>query len=110
MRWDDLAADDCPIARVQSVIGDRWTALILRDALRGVTRFDGFHARLACSRMTVSKRLAHLVECGVLEQRPYQFNPVRYDYLPTERGRALGPILKMMAQWGETWMPKASQG
>ena len=105
MRWDELAGDDCPIARTLSVIGDRWSALILRDALRGVTRFDGFQARLGCSREMVSRRLANLVEAGVLERQPYQAHPVRFDYLPTDKARALGHVLMMMAQWGEAWLP-----
>ena len=105
MRWDELALDDCPIARTLSVIGDRWTALILRDALRGVTRFDGFQARLGCSREMVSRRLTNLVESGVLERKPYQARPERFDYLPTDKARALGHVLMMMAQWGETWLP-----
>lgn len=107
MRWDELSGDDCPIARAQSVIGDRWSTLILRDALRGVTRFEGFQARLGCSRAMVAKRLEHLVACGVLEQRPYQAGPPRYDYVPTESGRALANVLMMMSQWAETWRPKA---
>ena len=106
MRWDELGTDRCPVARAMSVIGDRWTVLILRDCLRGVSRFDQFHARLGCSRMMVSKRLAHLVACGVLETEPYQAHPPRHDYRLTAEGRALGGVLMMMAQWSETWRPK----
>ena len=89
-----------------AVIGDRWTVLILRDCLRGVTRFDQFHARLGCSRMIVSKRLAHLVASGVLETEAYQEHPPRFDYRLTAQGRALGGVLMLMAQWSETWRPK----
>jgi DNA-binding HxlR family transcriptional regulator len=106
MRWNDLDVDDCPIARTLSVIGDRWTALILRDALRGVTRFDGFQARLGCSREMVSKRLTDLVDREILERKAYQSRPNRYDYLPTEKGRSLGNLLMMMAQWGDLWLPR----
>jgi DNA-binding HxlR family transcriptional regulator len=89
-----------------SVIGDRCTVLILSDCLRGVSRFDAFHARLGCSRAVVSQRLAHLVESGVLETEAYQAHPPRHDYRLTERGRALSGVMMMMAQWGETWLPK----
>jgi DNA-binding HxlR family transcriptional regulator len=106
MRWNDLDVDDCPIARTLSVIGDRWTALILRDALRGVTRFDGFQARLGCSREMVSRRLTDLIDRGILERKAYQTGPIRYDYLPTEKGRSLGNLLMMMAQWGDLWLPR----
>lgn len=106
MRWDELGQENCPVARSMSVIGDRWTVLILRDCLMGVSRFDEFHARLGCSRVIVSKRLAHLVACGILVMEPYQDHPPRHDYRLTEQGRALGGVLMMMAQWGETWRPR----
>ena len=107
MRWDELSDNNCPVARAMSVIGDRWTVLILRDCFRGLSRFDEFHARLGCSRAIVSQRLAHLVEAGVLETRAYQTRPLRYDYQLTEQGKALSGVLMMLSQWGETWMPKA---
>lgn len=108
MRWNELVAEDCPLARALSVLGDRWTMLILRDALRGVTRYDEFHRRLACSRGMVAKRLTHLVECGVMETRAYQTRPVRMDYLLTAQGRALGPALMMLTEWAEEWLPRAA--
>lgn len=107
MRWAELETSNCPVARSLSVIGDRWTVLMLRDALRGVTRFEEFHQRLGCSRAIVADRLAQLVENEVLERVLYEAHPPRYDYTLTERGRALGPVLMMMTQWAETWMPKA---
>lgn len=107
MRWSELEADPCPVARAMSVLGDRWTVLILRDALRGVTRFDGFHERLGCSRSIVSQRLARLVADGVLETIAYQDHPPRRDYRLTEQGRALGAVLMTMAHWAETWRPRA---
>jgi DNA-binding HxlR family transcriptional regulator len=106
MRWEELGSNNCPVARAMAVIGDRWTVLILRDALRGLSRFDQFHERLGCGRMILSQRLAHLVENGVLETQEYQAHPPRHDYRLTEQGRALGGVLMMMAQWGETWRPK----
>ena len=47
MRWNDLQDEACPIARTMSVVGDRWTFLILRDALHGISRFEEFHHRVA---------------------------------------------------------------
>jgi len=106
MRWAELETANCPVARSLSVIGDRWTVLMLRDALRGVTRFEEFHHRLGCSRAIVADRLAQLVEHQVLERQLYEAHPPRYDYRLTERGRALGPVLMMMTKWAEEWMPK----
>lgn len=107
MRWEDLGEANCPVARAMSVVGDRWTVLILRDCFRGVSRFDAFHARLGCSRAIVSKRLAHLVSMGVLETHVYLEHPPRHEYRLTEKGQALRNVLMMMAEWGETWLPKA---
>lgn len=106
MRWDELEDDPCPVARTMAVIGDRWTVLILRDCLRGVSRFDAFHERLGCSRTTISDRLARLVSCGVLETKAYQAHPARHDYRLTEQGRTLGGVLMLISQWGETWRPR----
>ena len=105
MRWNELETERCPVARTMSVVGDRWTMLILRDAFRGAKKFDEFHDRLQCSRAVVAERLMFLVERGVLTREPYQSNPPRHDYLLTEMGRALGPILMTMGQWAEAWMP-----
>lgn len=107
MRWDELSGANCPIARAMSVIGDRWTVLILRDCLFGISRFDQFHERLGCSRMIVSKRLTHLVAEGILEPTLYQARPPRHEYRLTEQGRALGGVLMMMSDWADTWRPKA---
>jgi DNA-binding HxlR family transcriptional regulator len=107
MRWSELETEACPVARALSVIGDRWTVLVLRDCLRGETRFDGFQARLGCSRAVVADRLAHLVERGVLKREPYELHPPRYDYRLTEKGRALSPVLMTMSNWAETWAPLA---
>ncbi len=108
MRWSELESEPCPVARAMSVIGDRWTVLLLRDALRGVTRFEEFHRRLGCSRAIVSERLAHLVERGILVRDPYELHPPRHDYRLTESGRALAPVLMTMSHWAETWLPGTS--
>ena len=105
MRWNDLQDEACPIARTMSVVGDRWTFLILRDALRGISRFEEFHQRLKCSRATLADRIALLVERGVLEREQYETHPPRHDYRLTEMGRALAPVMMTMSQWAETWLP-----
>ena len=107
MRWSELESETCPIARAMSVIGDRWTVLILRDCLRGVSRFDEFHRRLGCSRAIISDRLAHLVERGVLAREAYEAHPPRHDYRLTDMGRALSPVLMTLSNWAETYAPRA---
>lgn len=105
MKWDDLSDDWCPVARTLSVIGDRWTILIVRDCILGVTRFEAFQKSLGVTRHILADRLKKLVDAGVLEKRAYQSRPVRYDYVLTERGRALGEVLGALRDWGREHVP-----
>ncbi len=100
-----MQSERCPVARTLSVIGDRWTVLILRDAFRGAKRFEEFHGRLKCSRAIVADRLARLVEEGMLSRELYEARPPRYEYSLTEMGTSLRPTLRAMYEWGETWRP-----
>lgn len=108
MKWNDIGDTPCSVARTLSVIGDRWTMLILREAFRGPVRFDGLQQRLGVTRHVLAGRLSRLVEQGVLEQRAYQERPVRHDYALTEKGRALFPVLLAMMAWGDRWMDGGS--
>ena len=103
MRRDTQEGLDCPIARTVAVIGDFWTPLILRDVYAGITRFDGIQANLGVSRKVLAERLASLVDHGILEKRPYQSSPPRYDYGLTEKGLELGGVLLAMKGWGDRW-------
>jgi DNA-binding HxlR family transcriptional regulator/peroxiredoxin len=94
----------CAIAEALRVVGDTWTLLILRDVARGLRRFDQLVAELGMSRRVLADRLRHLVAHDVLERRPYQDAPTRYDYVLTERGQALLPILVTLQDWGDRWM------
>jgi DNA-binding HxlR family transcriptional regulator len=89
------------LARALDVIGERWTLLIVRDALLGVTRFDGFLRNLGIARNILTDRLNTLVGAGVLARTPYQDRPVRHEYHLTERGRELVPVVLAVTQWGE---------
>lgn len=72
MKWDSLDEERCSVARTVSVIGDRWSLLILRDCFRRVRRFDEFQARLGITRHLLAERLKKLVRHGVLRRLPYQ--------------------------------------
>lgn len=106
MRWSEIDTIPCPIAQAMTVIGDAWTMLIVRDALWGATRFDEFQSRTNASRAVVAERLSRLVEHGVMERHQYEAHPPRYEYRLTGRGRALQPVLMVMADWSETHLPK----
>ena len=90
---------ECSVARALEVVGERWTMLIVRDALLGVRRFEDFQARLGVSRPVLSDRLAQLVDHGVLERGRYQRRPDRYEYTLTDRGQRLWPAVAALSQW-----------
>jgi DNA-binding HxlR family transcriptional regulator len=94
----------CSIARSLEVIGEWWTLLILRDAFFGITRFEQFQARLGIARNILTKRLDTLVEHGVLERRCYDEARDRHDYVLTDKGKALWPVLVTIRQWGDEWL------
>lgn len=104
MRWDDLEAEACSVARTVSVIGDRWTLLILRDCFLRVRRFEEFQARLGITRPLLASRLRKLVKAFVLAKVPYQQRPLRYEYRLTEKGLDLYPIVMSIVHWGDVHM------
>ena len=65
MKWDEIGDQPCSVARTLSVLGDRWTMLILRNAFMGIRRFDEFQRRLGVTRHVLSDRLTRLVEYGI---------------------------------------------
>jgi DNA-binding HxlR family transcriptional regulator len=99
---------DCPIARSLSVFGERWTLLILREALLGATLFSEFSANLGIATDVLSQRLRTLVEAGVMQRVAYQEpgQRARDAYELTEGGRAAGLILGSLGQWAEKYLPR----
>lgn len=93
----------CSIARATDLFGDAWTALIMRDVLLGLGRFDDIATDLGISRKILAARLARLVEEGVLVREPYQQRPRREHYVATEKGRELYPVLLALMAWGDRW-------
>ncbi len=104
MRWDDLDQQPCSLARTLSVVGDRWTLIVLRDCFLGVRRFDHFEERLGITRHVLADRLKKLVDGGVLEKQPYQDKPRRYEYRLTQKGKDLYPVILSLVHWGDRYM------
>ena len=104
MRRASFEDMNCSIAGSLEVIGEWWTPLILRDAFLGITRFEEFQERLGIARNVLTARLQTLVDHGVLERRIYEEARGRYDYLLTEKGKALWPVLVTLRQWGDEWI------
>lgn len=99
-----MANDHGPgIATVASVVGDRWSMLIVRNVFRGIRRFDALQADLGVSRPVLAGRLDRLVEAGILERSRYQDHPPRYDYVLTPAGLELSPALVALIRWGDRW-------
>jgi DNA-binding HxlR family transcriptional regulator len=96
-----FAGMDCSVAQCLEVVGEWWSMLVVRDAFLGVTRFDAFQRRLGISRNILQDRLNTLVNAGVLVRVPYAEHPPRHDYLLTDKGRDLWPVLTAMRQWGD---------
>lgn len=96
----DYADMDCSLARTLSVVGERWTLLIIRDAFHGLTRYDEFQRSLGVATNILSNRLLKLVQAGVLQQEE-----PRGRYTLTEKGFALYPALLTLIAWGDKYEP-----
>jgi DNA-binding HxlR family transcriptional regulator len=103
MEWLDADPRNCPVGHAVDLLGEKWTLLIVRDALNGVSRFDDFRVHLGVSDAVLADRLRKLVDGGILERRPYQDvgRRTRQEYHPTERGWDLRIVLASLRQWGE---------
>ncbi len=100
MKRTPFAAMSCPIARGLDRVGEWWSILILRDALQGLTRFDEFERSLGIAPNMLARRLAGLVDGGLMEKRAYSERPRRYDYVLTERGRDFREVVQALLAWG----------
>jgi DNA-binding HxlR family transcriptional regulator len=110
-----MAAKDlitCPVARTASILGSRWTALILRDlVLHGACRYQALLESLSgIAPNTLSDRLKMLEADGVVERRFYEEHPPRAEYVLTAKGRDLAPIIKAMRVWGMKYVTDGQAG
>ena len=103
MRSKDFEGMACSIASVMGALGDRWGALIMRDIILGLTRYDDLRRSTGVTNATLSDRLRALEQNGLIERREYLSRPLRHEYVPTSRGRDLALVLQAMAQVGDKW-------
>ncbi|KZL22112.1 putative HTH-type transcriptional regulator YybR [Pseudovibrio axinellae] len=97
----------CPIANTLDIVGDRWSLLILRDMFNGKKTFSEFlnsPEKITTSVLTV--RLNQLSATGLVQKELYQSNPKRYQYLLTDQGRDMLPVLQEMCRWANKHMPE----
>ena len=103
MPKQSFADISCSIARTVDVVGQRWTPLILRDLFAGMSRFEDIRRDLGVASNVLAARLDDLERHGVVERRQYQSMPVRHDYVLTDKGRDLYPVIATLLAWGDKW-------
>jgi DNA-binding HxlR family transcriptional regulator len=94
-------ARPCSIADTLSVVGEKYSLLVLREVLFGVRRFNDIARNTGAPRDVLTSRLNRLVDAGVLDKTPYNRHPPRYEYGITEAGRELHAVLLMLLRWGD---------
>jgi len=103
MQRTSFADMQCSIAQTLDVVGERWSPLIIRDLYLGLHRFDELVTNLGISRNLLTQRLDGLLAAGIVERVPYHERPVRHEYLLTDAGRDLVPVLMAVMAWGDKW-------
>lgn len=94
----------CSIADALGIVGERWTLLVLRElSFFGVHRFNDIQTNTGAPRETLALRLRKLEEAGLVERRRYSEHPPRDEYVLTPAGQAMGPVLRELRAWGETY-------
>jgi DNA-binding HxlR family transcriptional regulator len=100
---------ECPLSSALGLVGEWWTLLILHDAFDGYTRFDQFQQNLGISSSLLTSRLKTLVAEGILERKQYQSNPPRHEYVLTDLGRSLRPVIVVLAAWRNAQLDPADR-
>lgn len=95
---------ECPVARTLDVIGDRWSLMIIRDAFDDIRRFSEFQKSLGVAKNILASRLKALVEVGVFDVRPASDGSAYKEYVLTEKGREIFPVVVSLRQWGERFL------
>jgi DNA-binding HxlR family transcriptional regulator len=93
----------CSVADALTVIGEKWSLLVIREISLGNFRFDAIARNTGAPRDVLTARLRSLESAGVVEKRQYQDRPPRFEYHLTQAGRELRPVLLGLGQWGQRW-------
>jgi DNA-binding HxlR family transcriptional regulator len=108
--WSEVDDTECPIARAQSLVGERWTVLVIRELFMGNTRFDEIQTQTGATPQMLAARLKKLEQAGLIERRAYTTRPVRHEYLLTEMGLDFYPVILALRAWGEKWCKPRNRG
>jgi DNA-binding HxlR family transcriptional regulator len=101
----DYDPEQCNIAAALSIVGEKWTFLVLREAFNGIRRFDDMQRRTGAPRQVLSNRLSRLVDEGLLRKVPYREpgQRPRSEYRLTEKGLDLFPVIVALLTWGDKY-------
>jgi DNA-binding HxlR family transcriptional regulator len=100
----------CPVARAESIVGDRWTVLILRELFMRMHRFEEIQAQTGATPQMIAARLKRLEADGLVKRHVYNKHPLRHEYHLTEKGEAFYPVVLALRAWGETWCKSPKEG
>ncbi len=105
MTWLETSTENCTVQRTLDLIGEKWSMLVLRDAMNGVRRFDDFRRHVGLSEAVLADRLRKLVAAGILETVPYREpgHRTRHEYRLTRKGWDLWPVMIALKQWGDRY-------
>jgi DNA-binding HxlR family transcriptional regulator len=105
MTWLETSTENCTVQRTVDLVGERWSLLVLRDAMNGVHRFEDFRRHVGLSEAVLSDRLRKLVAAEILATVPYREpgSRTRHEYRLTEKGWDLWPVIIALKQWGDRW-------
>lgn len=105
---DPRPAPACPLTRAASLIGDEWVMLVLRELFQGPQKFDELQKKTGAATNILTKRLARMIDDGIVAKIPYQEKPPRFTYTLTKAGLALMPVILELMRYAEEWMPSES--
>ncbi|MEU3295458.1 helix-turn-helix domain-containing protein [Streptomyces longwoodensis] len=105
MTWLETSTENCTVQRTLDLVGEKWSMLVLRDAMNGVRRFDDFRRHMGLSEAVLADRLRKLVAAGILRTVPYREpgSRTRHEYRLTRKGWDLWPAMIALKQWGDRY-------
>jgi DNA-binding HxlR family transcriptional regulator len=103
MGIDELDEQVCPVARTVARVGDAWTLMVLRELFLGVRRFEEIRGHTGMSPQLLARRLRELTADAIIARRIYQNRPKRFEFVLTEKGADLWPVIVALKRWGDRW-------
>lgn len=105
----ELDQQVCPVARTIAQVGDAWTLMVMRELFLGVRRYEEIRMHTGMSPQLLSRRLRELVAAGIVARREYQDRPPRFEFVLTDKGLDLWPVVMALRGWGERWAKPARE-